>query len=144
VVSIWTPADYRSYRHSVIPGQGGWRLTPVHVKVRHVLVWNLAHNGTRTYEIPNTTCCISPDCRYIAYSLDTSEKRTLVILNAITGQKAWSMNEAYTSRSTTQPALGKAVELTFSSDGRVLIVTDAERRTKVYDVIEMVLGSSLQ
>ncbi|KHN94836.1 WD40/YVTN repeat-like-containing domain protein [Metarhizium album ARSEF 1941] len=65
VVSIWIPATFRAVPAPAAQAATGsnYKLAPVQVSSRNVLVWDLAASSTRTFAIPNCTSCISPDCR---------------------------------------------------------------------------------
>lgn len=69
VVSIWIPASHRvvSRPSQKEAGRSEWKLAPTPVPFKHVLVWDMSENSTRSFGIPNTTACVSPDCRFVAY-----------------------------------------------------------------------------
>ncbi|CAM1501419.1 Fc.00g105810.m01.CDS01 [Cosmosporella sp. VM-42] len=147
VVSIWIPASYR-----VVPvaGEGDTRynLSPVPVPYRYVLVWNLASNSTRTFRIPNTISCISPDCRYVAYceasTTNSGGKGCLAILDAITGRETWCWPDRDAGAMESGPKVGfeqfetlnQVTELKFSGDGRFLVVGARDGQCCMYMVQE--------
>lgn len=144
VVSIWIPASFRAI--PAVKKASGYNLAPVKVPLRYVLVWDLSANSTRTIAIPNSTSCISPDCRLVAYcdasGSDIGARGNLTILDIITGEEVWSWPDknAMSIASGTQTGfqqfdeLGNVTELAFSVDGRFLTVGDALGNTCVYDI----------
>ncbi|KAJ6785218.1 hypothetical protein PWT90_02952 [Aphanocladium album] len=146
VVSIWIPASFRAIPVPASRKGSGYNLEPVKVSQRFVLVWDLSANSTRTFPIPNCTSCISPDCRLVAYC-DASgsaigARGSLVILDVITGEEVWcwpdknaiSIDSDFDSGFGQFNDLGSVTELSFSVDGRFLVVGDSQGRMGVYDV----------
>lgn len=134
-MSIWIPAGYRTVATKNASGNTEYTLTPTPVPFRYVLVWDLAENSTRTYGIPNTVSCISPDCRFVAYC-NVAERRTkLAILDAQSGDELWSVGGEGNLKSLEQVGdLSKVTDLAFSSDGRFLMIGDVQGNTSIYDV----------
>lgn len=146
VVSIWIPASFRAIPVPATRKGSGYNLVPVKVSHRYVLVWDLSANSTRTIEIPNCISCISPDCRLVAYC-DASgsgigARGSLIILDVITGEEIWcwpdknsiAINNDVQSGFRQFNDLGGVTELSFSMDGRFLVVGDSHGRMGVYDV----------
>ncbi|OAA69155.1 WD40 repeat-like-containing domain protein [Cordyceps fumosorosea ARSEF 2679] len=146
VVSIWIPASFRAIPVPATRKGSGYNLTRVQVTERHVLVWDLSANSTRTFPIPNCASCISPDCRLVAYcngaGSEIGARGSIVILDVITGQEAWcwpdrdavNIQSSFDSGFRQFSDLGSVTELAFSADGRFLIVGDAGGQMGVYDV----------
>jgi WD40 repeat protein len=144
VVSIWIPPSQRAYKQSV-PGSQEleWKLAPIDVPTRYVFVWDLSKGSTNLYGIPNTTSCISPNCRFVAYSTTSRNGRNQVtILDASTGQEMWSMDgiRRWGGEDDEADAFGKVTSLAFSSDGKMLVISDANGSTFIFDVLERVVG----
>lgn len=137
VVSLWIPAGYRTVATSTPKRGVEYTLAPTAVPFRYVLVWDLSENSTRTYGIPNTVSCISPDCRFVAYC-NVAERRTkLAILDAQSGNELWTVGGEGNLKSLEEVGdLAKVAELAFSADGRFLIIGDVEGNTSIYDVRE--------
>lgn len=146
VVSTWIPAAFRAIPVPASRKGSGYNLTPVKVSFRYVLVWDLSANSTRTIAIPNCTSCISPDCRLVAYC-DASgsaigARGSLVILDVITGEEVWcwpdknaiNIESSAQSGFTQFDDLGSVTELSFSADGRFLVIGDGQGHMGVYDV----------
>ncbi|AEO64375.1 uncharacterized protein THITE_63059 [Thermothielavioides terrestris NRRL 8126] len=145
-VSIWIPASYRAVP---IPaergGTGGYNLAPVAVPYRHVLVWDFAASSTRTFRIPNTSSCVSPDCRFVAYcdarGVESGARGCLALLDAMTGRQLWCwpdpdagvMDDAVQNH---LPDLSKVSEMCFSADGGFLFVGDLDGGIAVFEVRE--------
>ncbi|KAM3500157.1 hypothetical protein MY10362_006657 [Beauveria mimosiformis] len=146
VVSIWIPASFRVVPVPATRKGSGYNLTPSKVTLRWVLVWDLSANSTRTFPIPNCTSCISPDCRLVAYCNASGSamgaRGSLVIVDVITGEEAWSwpdknainVQSGAASGFAQFDSLGSVTELSFSVDGRFLIVGDGQGHMCVYDV----------
>nr|UXE44013.1 WD40 repeat domain containing protein [Trichoderma aurantioeffusum] len=146
VVSIWIPAPFRAV--PATNGGSGYNLSPVTVPYRYVLVWDLAANSTRTFGIPNTTSCLSPDCRFVAYchatGTDIGARGSIVILDVMTGKEVWSWPdpEALAIDYTARPGfeqfddLSRISELCFSADGKFLNVGDLDGHVGMYEVRE--------
>ncbi|CAI6084466.1 unnamed protein product [Clonostachys chloroleuca] len=144
VVSIWIPPSQRAYKQSV-PGSQEleWKLAPIDVPTRYVFVWDLSKGSTNLYGIPNTTSCISPNCRFVAYSTTSRNGRNQVtILDASTGHEMWSMDgiRRWGGEDDEADAFGKVTSLAFSSDGKMLVISDANGSTFIFDVLERVVG----
>ncbi|KAG9250727.1 uncharacterized protein F5Z01DRAFT_683711 [Emericellopsis atlantica] len=137
VLSIWIPSGYRTVTNHNARGELEYTLTPVPVPFRYVLVWDLSENSTRTYGIPNTTSCISPDCRFVAYSQVAERRSKIAILDAQSGEEVWSAGGEGNLKSLDQVGdLSKVTDLAFSADGRFLVVGEVDGNTSVYDVRE--------
>nr|UWK20207.1 WD40 repeat containing protein [Trichoderma oligosporum] len=153
VVSIWIPASFRAV--PATNGGSGYNLSPVTVPYRYVLVWDLAANSTRTFGIPNTTSCLSPDCRFVAYchatGAEIGARGTLVILDVITGKEVWSWPDPEALAIDYSPQQGfeqfedlsRVSELHFSADGKFLNVGDLDGHVGIYEVREST-GDRLQ
>ncbi|KAL6890453.1 hypothetical protein GGI43DRAFT_220444 [Trichoderma evansii] len=153
VVSIWIPASFRAV--PATNGGTGFNLSPVTVPYRYVLVWDLAANSTRTFGIPNTISCVSPDCRFVAYchatGTDIGARGSIVILDVMTGKEVWSWPdpEALAIDYTPRPGfeqfddLSRVSELCFSADGKFLNVGDLEGHVGMYELREST-GDRLQ
>lgn len=155
VVSIWIPNNVR-----VIGRPGSWRVEPVAVHERWVLVWDFAVGTTTTFPIPDrghgaTLSCISPDCRFVAYregpvisstasvaSEGKGEKGgySLVILDALKGGKElWRTPSApgsteYAKVYEQLMDVSKVREISFSADGGLFFVGDVDGAVGVYEV----------
>lgn len=148
VVSVWIPASYKVIAVPREQNENGWSLTPVPVPHRYVLVWDLTSNSTRTFRIPDTTSCVSPDCRLVAYcAASTSNmggKGYLSILDVITGREVWCYPDPEATATQSGPregfeqfdALSRVTELKFSSDGLFLIVGDVDGTCCMYKLHE--------
>ncbi|EGX94583.1 WD40 repeat-like-containing domain [Cordyceps militaris CM01] len=146
VVSIWIPASFRAVPVPASRKGSGYNLTSVKVPLRHVLVWDLSANSTRTFAIPNCISCISPDCRLVAYcdasGAEIGARGSVVILDVITGDEVWCWPDrnAINARNSFDSGfrqfhdLGRVTELSFSADARFLVVGDGGGRMGVYDV----------
>nr|UWK20181.1 WD40 repeat domain containing protein [Trichoderma crystalligenum] len=153
VVSIWIPASFRAV--PATNGGSGYNLSPVTVPYRYVLVWDLSANSTRTFGIPNTTSCLSPDCRFVAYchatGADIGARGSIVILDVITGKEVWSWPDPEALAIDYSPQQGfeqfddlsRISELHFSSDGKFLNVGDLDGHVGIYEVREST-GDRLQ
>ncbi|KAK5661887.1 hypothetical protein OQA88_9996 [Cercophora sp. LCS_1] len=149
-VSIWIPASYRAVPIPASRGGNGYNLQPVKVHWRHVLVWDFSANSTRTFKIPNTVSCVSPDCRYVAYcdtrGTDLGARGSLVILDATTGKQLWCWPDPEASAMDSGPRagfeqlerLGKVTDLSFAADSGFLFVGDVEGNIGVYEIRESV------
>ncbi|KAH0528946.1 hypothetical protein TsFJ059_003757 [Trichoderma semiorbis] len=152
-VSIWIPATFRAV--PATNGGSGFNLSPVTVPYRYVLLWDLAANSTRTFGIPNTTSCLSPDCRFVAYchatGTDIGARGSIVILDVMTGKEVWSWPdpEALAIDYTPRPGfeqfddLSRVSELSFSADGKFLNVGDLDGHVGMFEVREST-GDRLQ
>lgn len=144
VVSIWIPNNVR-----VIGRPGAWQVEPVAVHERWVLVWDLAGDTTSVFPIPddNTIACISPDCRFIAYrqgpGADTGvggTKNCLVILDTQRGgREVWRTptfggTMAIAGGSEQLLDLSRVTSISFSSDGKMFFVGDADGSVGVYEI----------
>lgn len=155
VVSLWIPHNVR-----VIGRPSAWRVEPVAVPDRYVLVWNLVTDTTSTFAIPheNTVACISPDCRFVAYrqgpvTMTTTtttttttaeanrgkgEGASLVILDARDGgRELWRAPR--NPIGSTEPGdplmdISKISSISFSLDGNLFIVGNVNGSVGVYDV----------
>ncbi|KAK5994853.1 hypothetical protein PT974_03239 [Cladobotryum mycophilum] len=146
VVSIWIPATFRAV--PAVNGSGGYNLAHVPVPYRYVLVWDLAANSTRTFGIPNTTSCVSPDCRFVAYchssGTEIGARGCLVILDVMTGKDVWSWPDPEALAIDSGPKQGfeqfddlsRVTELHFSADGKFLNVGDIDGNIGMYEVRE--------
>nr|UWK20195.1 WD40 repeat domain containing protein [Trichoderma psychrophilum] len=153
VVSIWIPASFHAV--PATNGGSGYNLSPVTVPYRYVLVWDLAANSTRTFGIPNTTSCLSPDCRFVAYCHATGAnigaRGSIVILDVMTGKEVWSWPDPEALAIDYSPRRGfeqfddlsRVSELHFSSDGKFLNVGDLDGHIGMYEVREST-GDRLQ
>ncbi|KAK7735272.1 hypothetical protein SLS53_007663 [Cytospora paraplurivora] len=100
-VSVWSRARFRT-----IGRPGAWQVEPVVVTERSVLVWDFGgaeDDGgmSMAYRIPDVLCCVSPDCRFVAYcdpggggSGSGSGGRVggLVVLDATSGRELWRID----------------------------------------------------
>ncbi|KAG8410463.1 hypothetical protein J3459_017107 [Metarhizium acridum] len=148
VVSIWIPATFRAVLAPASRGGTGYsyNLTPVKVPSRHVLVWDLAANSTRTFAIPNCTSCISPDCRYVAYchasGAAIGARGTLAVIDVMSSQEVWCWPDRNATAMDSGPRpglkqfedLARVTELAFSADSKSLVVGDGDGRVGVYDI----------
>ncbi|TWU71803.1 hypothetical protein ED733_000594 [Metarhizium rileyi] len=148
VVSIWIPATFRAVPAAASRSGTGckYNLTPVKVPSRHVLVWDLAANSTRTFSIPNCTSCISPDCRYVAYchasGAAIGARGTLAVVDVMSSQEVWCWPDRNATAMSSGPRpgleqfedLALVTELAFSADGKSLAVGDGEGRVCIYDM----------
>ncbi|KAI6784715.1 uncharacterized protein J7T54_007808 [Emericellopsis cladophorae] len=140
ILSIWIPSGYRTVTKHNARGEVEYTLAPTPVPFRYVLVWDLSENSTRTYGIPNTTSCISPDCRFVAYSQVAERRSKIAILDAQSGEEVWSAGGEGNLKSLDQFGdLSKVTDLAFSADGRFLVVGEVNGNTSVYDVRESAL-----
>jgi WD40 repeat protein len=146
VVSLWIPAGYRTVATPAAGGGGmEYTLTPTAVPFRYVLVWDLSENSTRTYGIPNTVSCISPDCRFVAYCHVADRRTKLAILDAQSGDELWAVGGEGNLKSLAEVGdLAKVTELAFSGDGRFLLIGDVEGNTSIYDVREAIRRRATQ
>lgn len=144
VVSVWIPNNVR-----VIGRPGAWQVEPVAVHERWVLVWDLAADATRVFPIPdeNTIACISPDCRYVAYrqgpGADTGlggTRNCLVVLDALHGgRELWRIptfagGMSIAGGSEQLLDLSRVTSISFSSDGKMFFVGDADGSVGVYEI----------
>lgn len=146
VVSIWIPASFRVVAASANRRGAGYNIVPVKVPNKIVLVWDLSANSTRTFVIPNSVCCISPDGRYVAFCDATGSeigaRGTISVVDVITGDEVWSwpdkdgMMGAGDVHWKQFDDLTTITELAFSSDGRFLVVGDGQGVLGIYDVRE--------
>lgn len=169
VVSIWIPASHRVVPRpsTTVVGRMEWKLTPVAVPFKHVLVWDLSENSTRSFGIPNTTACVSPDCRFVAYcdggetlptpadgeaeGDDDSSKRPrrgkkLAVVDASTGEELWSVGTASGSVGSQDGAgmieqfgdISTVTNMEFSADARFIALGYSDGNTAVFDVRELI------
>lgn len=146
VVSTWIPAGFRIV--TVPSAQGGetFNLSPVLVRHRIILVWDLASNSTRTFKIPNTISCLSPDCRFVAYchasTTSIGGKGSLAIVDVISETEIWRWPNPDATAADSGPkpgleqfeSLSKVTELKFSADGAYLFVGDRDGQCCMYNV----------
>lgn len=91
-VSVWAAARFRT-----IGGPGTWQVEPVAVTERVVLVWDFGGDeDVTTYRIPDVLCCVSPDCRFVAYcdpggAGGKGPAGGLVVLDATSGRELWRL-----------------------------------------------------
>lgn len=129
-VSVWFPANYRP--HLTVKGE--WKRVPVAVTKRHVLVWDLSANATRLFSVPAGPCCVSPDCRLVAYC--DAEAGGIVVLDVESKEVAWKGGPGESSLSSS----GRPVDLKkvnvfhFTDDGGILFVGDKDGGVGIYDV----------
>lgn len=147
VVSIWIPSSYRVMTMPPSQGGSGYFLSPTAVPHRYVLVWDLVSNATRTFKIPNTTCCISPDCRLVAYCQanrnNMGGRGCLAILDVITGKEIWCWPDPDATAVDSGPKAGfeqfenldKVSELRFSGDGKILVLGDVDGQSCMYKIV---------
>jgi WD40 repeat protein len=150
-VSIWIPASYRAVPipadRAGASGKGGFNLAPVAVHHRYVLVWDFSASSTKTFRIPNSTSCVSPDCRFVAYcdarGVESGARGCLAVLDAMTGRMLWCWPDPEAGLMDqqedggVQAALGdlsKVTEMCFSADGGFLFVGNAEGGIAVFEV----------
>lgn len=148
VVSIWIPAGFRAVPVPPSRDGTGFKLVPVKVPSRYVLVWDLSANSTHTFAIPNCAACISPDCRYVAYchasGTGIGARGCVCVLDVVDGREVWCWpdKDALAIDSGPKPGfeqfndLSSVSELAFSADGRSLIMADRNGRIGVYNVRE--------
>lgn len=95
-VSVWAAARFRT-----IGGPGAWQVEPVVVTERVVLVWDFGGDDeVVTYRIPDVLCCVSPDCRFVAYcdpgcgggADGVRRVGGLVVLDATSGRELWRLS----------------------------------------------------
>jgi hypothetical protein len=146
VVSAWIPAGFKIVPVPTAQGGETYNLSPVLVQHRIILVWDLASNSTRTFKIPNTISCLSPDCRFVAYcqasKTSIGGKGCLVILDVMSGNEIWRWPnpDATASDSGPKPGLeqfdylSKVTELKFSADGAYLFVGDRDGQCCMYNI----------
>lgn len=147
VVSIWIPAGFQVVTVPAANGGEAYNLRPITVPYRHVLVWDLASNSTRTFRIPNTTSCVSPDCRFVAYchasTTNMGGRGSLVVLDVITGKEIWCWPDRDATAFESGPkagfeqfnALNRVTEMKFSKDGRHLFIGDRDGQCCMYKVL---------
>ncbi|KAL2149293.1 hypothetical protein VTH82DRAFT_8641 [Thermothelomyces myriococcoides] len=153
-VSIWIPASYRAVPipldRANATGRAGYNLVPVPVHHRYVLVWDFSASSTKTFPIPNTTSCVSPDCRFVAYcdarGVESGARGCLALLDAMTGRQLWcwpdpeaGLLDTTRDGSKMQAVLGdlsKITEMCFSADGGFLFVGDSDGKIAVFEVRE--------
>ncbi|KAK4230173.1 hypothetical protein QBC38DRAFT_507693 [Podospora fimiseda] len=144
-VSIWIPAPYRAVPVPTARGGNGYNLAPVAVPFRYVLVWDFAASSTKTFKIPNTMSCVSPDCRLLAYcdsrGVDSGARGCLAVLDALTGKQLWCWPDPDATAAEVANAgfdqlanLNKVTEMCFSADGGFLFVGDSEGKVGVFEV----------
>ncbi|KAK1759783.1 hypothetical protein QBC47DRAFT_338205 [Echria macrotheca] len=148
-VSIWIPASYRALPVPASRGGQGYNLQPVKVHWRYVLVWDFSVNSTRTFRIPNTISCVSPDCRYVGYcdtrGTDVGARGSMVILDATTGKQLWCWPDPEAGAMDSGPKagfeqlerLGKVTEMSFAADSGFLFVGDIDGNIGVYEIREL-------
>ena len=147
-VSIWIPASYRAVPVPAARGGQGFNLAPITVPYRYVLVWDFSASSTRTFRIPNSLSCVSPDCRYIAYcdqaGTGIGARGNLVILDALSGKRLWCWPDPDASASDSGPRMGmeqldelnKISEISFSADGGFLFLGTNDGEIGVYELKE--------
>lgn len=148
IISIWIPASHRVVSRPGASGAMEWKLAPTPVPFKHVLVWDMSENSTRSFGIPNTTACVSPDCRFVAYCDVAEEKkrRKLAIVDASSGEELWSVGSTSSSVSSEDDIrmmeqfgdLSTITNLDFSSDARFIVVGYSDGNTAIYDVRELI------
>ncbi|KAK7415696.1 hypothetical protein QQX98_005731 [Neonectria punicea] len=147
VVSIWIPASYRVVPMTNAQGTESFHLSPAAVPFRYVLVWDLVSNSTRTFKIPNTASCISPDCRLVAYCEanrnNMGGRGCLAILDIITGKEIWCWPDRDAIAVDSGPKAGfeqfesldRVTQLTFSADGKFLVLGDSDGQSCIYKIV---------
>ncbi|KAK4457029.1 hypothetical protein QBC42DRAFT_320240 [Cladorrhinum samala] len=146
-VSIWIPASYRAVPVPAARGGSGYNLAPVAVPFRYVLVWDFAASSTKTFRIPNTMSCVSPDCRLLAYcdsrGVDSGARGCLAVLDALTGKQLWCWPDPDATAAEVANIgfdqlanLNKVTEMCFSADGGFLFIGDSEGKVGVFEVRE--------
>lgn len=169
VVSIWIPAPHRvvSRPSATTVGRSEWKLAPTPTPFKHVLVWDMSENSTRSFGIPNTTACVSPDCRFVAYcdtgtgdspagdnESETDNRRVkrgkkLAIVDASTGEELWSTtgwagsvgsigSEDSVRLMEQFGDISTITNMDFSADARFIALGYASGDTGVYDVRELI------
>ena len=108
----------------------------------HVVVWDLATNQTRLFSIPQGPCCVSPDCRLIAYC-DLARDR-FVVRDVSSGTVMWEGGpEEWEERPTTAGGTNSPKQLTdlkkvnvlqFTDDGGMLFVGDKDGGIGIYEI----------
>lgn len=137
-ISIWHPANYKY----IVTAMGEDKKVPISVNVRHVLVWDLATNRTRIFQIPNVQSCISPDCRYVAFC--DIENGRFVVLDIASGYEIWSGPDEIDIQQAGGPGvatseqllsgLNKVTEFRFTDDSGLLFVADSDGAIGIYEV----------
>ncbi|KPM36877.1 hypothetical protein AK830_g9705 [Neonectria ditissima] len=147
VVSIWIPASYRAVPMTNAQGTESFHLSPSAVPFRWVLVWDLVSNSTRTFKIPNTASCISPDCRLVAYCEanrnNMGGRGCLAILDVITGKEIWCWPDRDAIAVDSGPKAGfeqfesldRVTQLAFSADGKFLVLGDSDGQSCMYKIV---------
>ncbi|KAH7140874.1 hypothetical protein EDB81DRAFT_799052 [Dactylonectria macrodidyma] len=149
VVSIWIPSSYQVLMAPITQtgGGGNYYLSPTSVPFRYVLVWDLVSNSTRTFRIPNTVCCISPDCRLVAYCEASKNnmggRGCLAILDITTGKEIWCWPDRDATAMDSGPKAGyeqfenldRITQLAFSADGKSLVLGDMDGQSCIYDIV---------
>ncbi|KAF4119827.1 hypothetical protein GMORB2_4493 [Geosmithia morbida] len=139
IISMWIPAGHRTVTKTKASGDFEYTLAPTPVPFRYVLVWDLSENSTRTYGIPNTTCCISPDCRFVAYCHIADKRSKLAILDAQSGDELWSVGgEGAQTSLQSMGDLAKVTEIGFSPDSLHIILGDSDGNASLFDVRETI------
>lgn len=146
VVSTWLPAGFKIITVPTAQGGETFNLSPVLVQHRIILVWDLASNSTRTFRIPNTISCLSPDCRFVAYchasTTSIGGKGSLAIVDVISETEIWRWPNPDATASDSGPkpgleqfeALSRVTELKFSADGAYLFVGDRDGQCCMYNI----------
>jgi hypothetical protein len=128
-VSVWFPANYRH----ILTAKGEWKRVPVAVTKRHVVVWDLSANTTRLISVPSGACCVSPDCRFVAYC--DAAAGAIVVLDVASGEVAWDGAACVPSPSSGKPVdLKKVNVLQFTDDAGMLFVGDKEGGVGIYEI----------
>ncbi|KAH7144325.1 hypothetical protein B0J13DRAFT_444444 [Dactylonectria estremocensis] len=149
VVSIWIPSSYQVLKSPTTQtgGGGGFYLSPTSVPFRYVLVWDLVLNSTRTFRIPNTVCCISPDCRLVAFCQASRNnmggRGCLAILDISTGKQIWCWPDPDATAMNSGPRAGfeqfenldRITQLAFSGDGKSLVLGDMDGQSCIYEIV---------
>lgn len=127
-VSVWFPANYRY----IVSARGEWKRVPKETTKRPVVVWDLSQNTTRLISVPNGACCVSPDCRFVAYC-DTAGDG-IVVLDVTSGEVAWRGKGESPSSPGKPVDLKKVNVLQFTDDAGMLFVGDKEGGVGIYEV----------
>ena len=132
-VSVWLPANYRH----IVTAKGETKRVPVATRRRLVLVWDLTEGGTRLFDVPEGPCCVSPDCRLVAYCDASAGGDGIVVLDVASGEAAWrggGGEEAEAPGRARRVDLGKVNVLQFTEDGGTLFVGDKDGGVGIYEI----------